>query len=83
MERKLNAEEDLHKNHGLKIICSGNIDANMSRDKYVVYDTPININMHTAKKRKELLKLCILAKCNERNRYLALNFNISRIFSHK
>ena len=41
LERKLNAEEDSHKNHGLKIICSGNIDANMSRDKYVVYDTPI------------------------------------------
>ena len=53
LERKLNAEEDSHKNHGLKIICSGNIDANMmSRDKYVVYDTPININMHTARKKE-------------------------------
>ena len=56
----------------------------MSRDKDVVYGTPININMHTARKKKGIIDtLHFGKKRNERNRYLAINLNISRLFSHK
>ena len=55
--KKIKREEDSHKNHGLKIICSVNIDANMmSRDKDGVYDTLINIYMDTARKKKGIIK---------------------------
>ena len=57
----------------------------MSRDKDVVYATPININMHTARKKNGIIDTLHFGKKkrNERNRYLAMNLNISRLFSHK
>ena len=60
------------------ILCAG------SYEQDVVYGTPININMHAARKKKGIIDTLHFGnKRNESNRHLAINFNISRLFSHK